>query len=108
MTKASEAGTFRIADKIVINRLGLGAMRTTGPGIWGESVEDSLTPSSIRPRLSTIDRCRRIFQSPSDVEMPRVSAALPIDGVRPAVRRRARKRGEDNEVILRIESGRCR
>jgi pyridoxine 4-dehydrogenase len=33
---ASRAGTFRIGGEIEINRLGLGAMRITGPGIWGE------------------------------------------------------------------------
>jgi pyridoxine 4-dehydrogenase len=33
---ASRAGTFRIGDEIEINRLGFGAMRITGPGIWGE------------------------------------------------------------------------
>lgn len=33
---AAAAGTFRIGGEITINRLGFGAMRITGPGIWGE------------------------------------------------------------------------
>ena len=33
---ASRAGTFRIGGEIEINRLGFGAMRITGPGIWAE------------------------------------------------------------------------
>ncbi len=33
---AARAGTFRIGGEIAINRLGFGAMRITGPGIWGE------------------------------------------------------------------------
>jgi pyridoxine 4-dehydrogenase len=33
---ASRAGIFRIGGEIEINRLGFGAMRITGPGIWGE------------------------------------------------------------------------
>jgi pyridoxine 4-dehydrogenase len=33
---AARAGTFRIGGEIEINRLGFGAMRITGPGIWGE------------------------------------------------------------------------
>jgi pyridoxine 4-dehydrogenase len=33
---ASRAGTFRIGGEIEIKRLGFGAMRITGPGIWGE------------------------------------------------------------------------
>ena len=33
---ATGAGTFRIGDEIEVNRLGFGAMRITGRGIWGE------------------------------------------------------------------------
>jgi aryl-alcohol dehydrogenase-like predicted oxidoreductase len=33
---ASKAGTFKIGGEIEINRLGFGAMRITGKGIWGE------------------------------------------------------------------------
>jgi pyridoxine 4-dehydrogenase len=33
---ASQAGTFRVGGEIEIHRLGFGAMRITGPGIWGE------------------------------------------------------------------------
>jgi aryl-alcohol dehydrogenase-like predicted oxidoreductase len=36
MTTVAAAGTFRIGGEIEINRLGFGAMRVTGPGIWGE------------------------------------------------------------------------
>ncbi|MFT8715091.1 aldo/keto reductase [Gluconobacter potus] len=32
---ASRSGTFRIGGDLEINRLGFGAMRITGPGIWG-------------------------------------------------------------------------
>ena len=32
---AAKSGTFRIGGDIEINRLGFGAMRITGPGIWG-------------------------------------------------------------------------
>jgi pyridoxine 4-dehydrogenase len=33
---ASQAGTFEIAGELSVNRLGFGAMRLTGNGIWGE------------------------------------------------------------------------
>jgi hypothetical protein len=33
-TSASVSGQFKIGD-ITINRLGYGAMRVTGPGVWG-------------------------------------------------------------------------
>jgi aryl-alcohol dehydrogenase-like predicted oxidoreductase len=36
---ASAAGTFRIGGEIEVNRLGYGAMRITGKGIWGEPAD---------------------------------------------------------------------
>lgn len=33
---AAKSGTFKIGGDIEVNRLGFGAMRVTGPGIWGE------------------------------------------------------------------------
>jgi len=33
---ARKSGTFKIGDAITVNRLGFGAMRVTGPGVWGE------------------------------------------------------------------------
>jgi pyridoxine 4-dehydrogenase len=35
MANAADAGTFEIAD-MTVNRLGFGAMRITGKGVWGE------------------------------------------------------------------------
>ncbi|HTL21044.1 MAG TPA: aldo/keto reductase, partial [Steroidobacteraceae bacterium] len=32
----SAAGTFTIGGDLLVNRMGFGAMRITGPGIWGE------------------------------------------------------------------------
>jgi hypothetical protein len=33
---AAEAGTFALGGDLEVNRLGFGAMRITGEGIWGE------------------------------------------------------------------------
>ena len=35
MSNASTSGTFAIGGDIKVNRLGYGAMRITGPGVWG-------------------------------------------------------------------------
>ena len=35
MATATASGTFAIAGELEVNRLGFGAMRLTGPGIWG-------------------------------------------------------------------------
>jgi pyridoxine 4-dehydrogenase len=32
---AAKSGSFKVGGDIKINRLGFGAMRITGPGIWG-------------------------------------------------------------------------
>jgi aryl-alcohol dehydrogenase-like predicted oxidoreductase len=36
---AGKSGTFRIGGDIAVHRLGFGAMRLTGPGIWGEPAD---------------------------------------------------------------------
>lgn len=36
---ASRSGTFKIGGEIEVNRLGFGAMRVTGPGVWGEPAD---------------------------------------------------------------------
>ncbi len=36
MTVATASGTFKLGGDLSVNRLGFGAMRITGPGIWGE------------------------------------------------------------------------
>jgi pyridoxine 4-dehydrogenase len=36
---AGKSATFQIGGDITINRLGFGAMRVTGPGIWGEPAD---------------------------------------------------------------------
>jgi len=33
---AAASGQFRIGGELTVNRLGFGAMRITGPGVWGE------------------------------------------------------------------------
>jgi pyridoxine 4-dehydrogenase len=36
MTTAAASGTFTLGGDLTVNRMGFGAMRITGPGIWGE------------------------------------------------------------------------
>jgi pyridoxine 4-dehydrogenase len=38
---AAAAGTFRIGDETEVHRLGFGAMRVTGPGIWGPPADEA-------------------------------------------------------------------
>jgi pyridoxine 4-dehydrogenase len=39
MTTATHAGTFKLGGELEVNRLGFGAMRLTGDGIWGEPAD---------------------------------------------------------------------
>ena len=36
---ANASGTFKIGGKLEINRLGYGAMRVTGKGVWGDPAD---------------------------------------------------------------------
>lgn len=36
---AANSGTFKIGGTLSVNRLGFGAMRVTGPGVWGEPAD---------------------------------------------------------------------
>ncbi|KXV01733.1 oxidoreductase [Gluconobacter potus] len=45
---ASRSGTFRIGGDLEINRLGFGAMRITGPGIWGPPTDHDEAVRTLR------------------------------------------------------------
>ena len=45
---ASKAGTFKIGGDITVNRLGFGAMRITGDGIWGEPEDRGACLATLR------------------------------------------------------------
>src|SRR5436190_1815284 len=45
---AAAAGTLTIGGDLVVNRMGFGAMRITGPGIWGEPQKPQEAHSVLR------------------------------------------------------------
>jgi aryl-alcohol dehydrogenase-like predicted oxidoreductase len=51
---AAAAGQFKIGGDITIHRLGFGAMRITGPGIWGEPADGRSARATLR-RLHDLD-----------------------------------------------------
>jgi len=82
-TTADESGTFLVGGEIEINRLGFGAMRITGPGIWGE-------PADRAEALRTLKRLPALgvnFIDTADSYGPDVSehliheALYPYDGL---------------------------
>src|SRR5580698_7570779 len=45
---AAASGTFAIGGDLTVNRLGYGAMRITGPGIWGPPVNNAASLATLR------------------------------------------------------------
>ena len=45
---AAAAGTFTIGGDLTVNRLGYGAMRITGPGIWGPPADEDSALATLR------------------------------------------------------------
>jgi pyridoxine 4-dehydrogenase len=69
---ASKSGSFRIGGESEVNRLGFGAMRLTGPGIWGP-------PADIAEAIRTLKRVPELginFIDTADSYGPNVSEQL--------------------------------
>jgi pyridoxine 4-dehydrogenase len=45
---AAAAGTFEIGGDLTVNRMGYGAMRVTGPGIWGPPADKAAALATLR------------------------------------------------------------
>jgi crotonobetainyl-CoA:carnitine CoA-transferase CaiB-like acyl-CoA transferase len=102
--------TARVANRAVLEPLIEQALASRSRDEWVELLGSNGIPCA--PILDPAEAFHHpqvqalgIFQSPPDVEMPLVSAAWTINGVRPAVRRRAPKLGEDNEAVLQTKIG---
>jgi pyridoxine 4-dehydrogenase len=76
---AGRSGTFRIGGKTAIHRLGFGAMRITGEGIWGE-------PEDRADALRTLQRLPAVhvnFIDTADSYGPDVSERLICEALQP-------------------------
>ncbi len=69
---AAAAGQFEIGDDIKINRLGFGAMRITGKGIWGDPAD----PKQARATLKLVPELGINFIDTADSYGPFVSESL--------------------------------
>lgn len=79
MINVRQAGTFRLGGQLEINRLGFGAMRVTGPGIWGE-------PADRNECLATLRRVPELginFLDTADAYGPTVSEPLIREALHP-------------------------
>jgi pyridoxine 4-dehydrogenase len=76
---ASAAGTITVGGDLNLNRLGFGAMRLTGPGIWGEP-EDRQEAVGVLRRALELDIN---FIDTADSYGPEVSERLTAEALRP-------------------------
>lgn len=97
MTTATSSGTFDLGDGLTVHRLGFGAMRITGKGIWGDPPDRDAAISVLRrlPELG-VD-----FIDTADSYGPYVSEDLirealhPYDGVTVATKAGLTRHGPD-------------
>ncbi len=76
---AAKSGTFKIGGDLQINRLGFGAMRITGAGIWGEPAD---RPEAIRT-LKALPGLDINFIDTADAYGPDVSEELIREALHP-------------------------
>ncbi len=64
-TTAAAAGTIDIGGDLTVNRMGYGAMRITGSGIWGDPPDREQAKAALRRALGTrrqLHRHRRLLR----------------------------------------------
>jgi aryl-alcohol dehydrogenase-like predicted oxidoreductase len=76
---AAASGTFTIGGDLTVNRLGFGAMRITGKGIWGEPRD----PDSARDVLRHVVELGVNFIDTADSYGPEVSERLIAEALHP-------------------------
>jgi len=72
MSTAAKSGTFKIGGEIAVHRLGFGAMRVTGSGIWG----DPQDPAEAKRTLKRLPDLGVNFIDTADAYGPAVSEEL--------------------------------
>jgi aryl-alcohol dehydrogenase-like predicted oxidoreductase len=78
-TNAAASGQFQLGGDIAIHRLGFGAMRVTGKGIWGEPAD----PTAARATLRKLPELGINFIDTADSYGPNVSEDLIRETLRP-------------------------
>jgi aryl-alcohol dehydrogenase-like predicted oxidoreductase len=76
---AKEAGTFMLGGDLPVHRLGFGAMRITGPGVWGEPAD----PTEMRRLLRTVAELGINLIDTADAYGPEVSERLIAEALHP-------------------------
>jgi aryl-alcohol dehydrogenase-like predicted oxidoreductase len=76
---AAQSGTFKLGGDLPVHRLGFGAMRITGPGIWGEPADPAAAKQLLRRAVELgVD-----FIDTADSYGPEVSERLIAEALHP-------------------------
>ncbi|MBI2497877.1 MAG: aldo/keto reductase [Opitutae bacterium] len=78
-TEAAASGVFKIGGDLPVHRLGFGAMRITGPGVWGEPRD----PASARRLLRQVVELGVNLIDTADSYGPEVSERLIAEALHP-------------------------
>ena len=94
---ASAAGTFKIGGDLEITRLGYGAMRITGPGVWGPPADPATAIDVLKrlPQLGVDFIDTADSYGPGDSENLIHEALHPFDGMRVATKGGFTRQGPD-------------
>ena len=76
---AAAAGTIDVGGDLTVNRLGFGAMRITGPGIWGDPPDKERATAALRRAVEL----GVTFIDTADSYGPEVSETLIADTLYP-------------------------
>jgi pyridoxine 4-dehydrogenase len=79
ITTASAGGTFALGGDLPVHRMGFGAMRLTGPGIWGEPAD----PAECQAVLRRAVDLAVTFVDTADSYGPQVSERLIAEALHP-------------------------
>ena len=82
MINAAASGTFRIGGELEVNRLGFGAMRITGSGIWGDPAD----PQEARRTVARLPELGINFIDTADSYGPFVSEDILAEVLSPYAR----------------------
>ena len=78
---AGSAGTIDLGGDLTVNRLGFGAMRITGPGIWGEPASREEVKAVLR-RAVELGSPSSTPRTPTGPTSARTSSAMPCTPTR--------------------------
>src|ERR1700690_1335891 len=76
---AAASGTFKIGGDLTVHRLGFGAMRITGPGIWGDPPDRNAAIALLR----RVVECGVDFIDTADSYGPGTSETLIAEALHP-------------------------